>query len=68
MERAKRRLFVTSVYIAAIRGGLFSPAFRLLLESLPRTHPASVVTQNTRDTTPLRRHLPFDLHILSVPA
>jgi predicted nucleic acid-binding protein len=44
MERAKRLLFDTSVYISAIRGGLFSPAFRLLQENLPRTHLASVVS------------------------
>jgi predicted nucleic acid-binding protein len=43
MERPKRLLFDTSVYIAAIRGGLFCPAFRVLNESLPRTHLASVV-------------------------
>ena len=44
MERAKRLLFDTNVYIAAIRGGLFCPAFRILQEKLPRTHLASVVS------------------------
>jgi predicted nucleic acid-binding protein len=43
METAKRLLFDTSVYIAAIQGGVFSPAFRVLQEKLPRTHLASVV-------------------------
>jgi len=43
MENAKRLLFDTNVYIAAIRAGLFSPDFRLLQENLPGTHLASVV-------------------------
>ena len=57
MERAKRLLFDTSVYIAAIRGGLFSPAFRVLNESLPRTHLASVVAAEllAGATTPAAR-------------
>lgn len=44
METAKRLVFDTSIYIAAIRGGLFSPAFRLLQEKLPRTFLSSVVS------------------------
>ncbi len=44
METAERLVFDTSVYIAAIRGGLFSPAFRTLQETLPRSYLASVVS------------------------
>jgi predicted nucleic acid-binding protein len=44
METAKRMVFDSSVYIAAIRGGLFSPAFRMLQETLPRSYLASVVS------------------------
>jgi len=44
MEGARRLLFDSSIYIAAIREGLFSPAFRMLLENLPRTYLASVVS------------------------
>ncbi len=44
MEMARWLIFDTSVYIAAIRGGLFSPAFRMLQEKLPRTYLASVVS------------------------
>jgi predicted nucleic acid-binding protein len=44
METAKRLVFDTSVYIADVRGGLFSPAFRMLQENVPRTHLASVVS------------------------
>lgn len=41
-------VFDTSVYISAIRGGLLSPAFRVLQESLPRTFLASVVSAELR--------------------
>jgi len=44
METAKRLVFDTGVYIAAIQGGVFSPSFRLLQEKLPRTYLASVVS------------------------
>jgi predicted nucleic acid-binding protein len=44
METAKRLVFDTGVYIAAIQGGFFSPAFRTLQEKLPRTYLASVVS------------------------
>ena len=44
METAKRLVFDTSVYISAIRGGLFSPVFRMLQETLPRAFLASVVS------------------------
>jgi predicted nucleic acid-binding protein len=44
METAKRLVFDTGVYIAAIRGGLFSPGFWMLQEKLPRTYLASVVS------------------------
>jgi predicted nucleic acid-binding protein len=44
METAKRLVFDTSIYIAAIRGGLFSPTFRTLQDVLPRTFLASVVS------------------------
>ena len=37
-------IFDTSIYVAAIRGGLLSSAFRLLQESLPRTYLSSVVS------------------------
>ncbi len=43
IETAKRLVFDTSVYIAAIRGGLFSPASRTLQDKLPRTYLSSVV-------------------------
>ncbi len=43
METAKRLVFDTTVYIAAIHGGVFSPAYRTLQDKLPRTHFASVV-------------------------
>ena len=43
MDTAKRLLFDTSVYITAIRGGIFSPAFRTLQDKLPRTYLSSVV-------------------------
>ena len=43
MQPAKWLVFDTSVYITAIQGGLFSPAFRTLQENLPRTYLASVV-------------------------
>jgi predicted nucleic acid-binding protein len=41
-------LFDTSVYIAAIRGGLGSKPFLLLSEKLPRTYLASVVSAELR--------------------
>jgi predicted nucleic acid-binding protein len=44
MEGAKRLVFDTSIYIGAIRGGLFSPTFRMLQETLPRTYLSSVVS------------------------
>lgn len=44
MGKTELLVFDTSVYIAAIRGGLFTPAFRMLQENLPRTHLASVVS------------------------
>ncbi len=44
MEMAKRLVFDTSVYLAAIQGGLFSPAHRILQEKLPRTFLSSVVS------------------------
>ncbi len=44
MQTAKRLVFDTSVYIAAIRGGLFGPEFRTLQETLPRSYLASVVS------------------------
>jgi predicted nucleic acid-binding protein len=44
MQTARWLVFDTTVYIAAIRGGVFSPAFRLLEEKLPRTHLAAVVS------------------------
>ncbi len=44
MQTAKRLVFDTSIYIAAIRGGLFSPEFRTLQETLPRSYLASVVS------------------------
>jgi predicted nucleic acid-binding protein len=43
METAKWLVFDTSVYIEAIRGGVFGPAFRTLQDKLPRTYLASVV-------------------------
>ncbi len=43
MKTAKRLVFDTSVYIADIEGGVFSPAYRTVQERLPRTHLASVV-------------------------
>jgi predicted nucleic acid-binding protein len=43
METASRLLFDTGVYIAAIRGGLFSPASRTLQDTLPRTYLSWVV-------------------------
>ncbi len=43
MTTGKPVVFDTSVYIDAIRGGVFSPAYRMLQERLPRTHLASVV-------------------------
>jgi predicted nucleic acid-binding protein len=43
MKTGKRLVFDTSVYIDAIQGGVFSPAYRVLQEGLPRTHLASVV-------------------------
>lgn len=44
MDTAKRLIFDTNVYIAAIQGGLFSLAFRTLQEKLVRTYLASVVS------------------------
>jgi len=44
METAKRLVFDTTVYIAAIQAGVFSPAYRMLQDKLPRTHLASVVS------------------------
>ena len=70
MERAKRLLFDTSVYITAIRSGLFSPAFRMIQESLPRTHLASVVSAEllVGATTPAARRavLTFILRVHTV--
>lgn len=41
-------VFDTSVYIAAVRGGLDSAAFRRLQDRLPRTYLASVVSAELR--------------------
>ena len=63
METAKRLVFDTSVYISAIRGGLFSPVFRILQETLPRAFLASVVyTCVLRRTGTLRASI--QVHIL----
>jgi len=48
MPRPSRILFDTNVYIAAISGGLGSPAFRALQESVPRTYLAAVVSAELR--------------------
>ena len=48
MPIADSLVFDTSVYIAAIQGGLESPALRALQEGLPRTHLASVVSAELR--------------------
>ena len=58
METASWFVFDTSVYIAAIRAGVFSPAYRTLQERLPRTHLASVVAAELlagATTQPARR-------------
>jgi predicted nucleic acid-binding protein len=44
MEMAKWLVFDTTVYIAAIRGGVFGPVYRMLQDKLPRTYLASVVS------------------------
>lgn len=48
MLTAKWLVFDTSVYIAAIHGGLVSPAYGTLQENLPRTYLASVVSAELR--------------------
>jgi len=48
MAAGSRFVFDTTVYVAAVRGGVFSPPFRLLQERLPRTHLASVVSAELR--------------------
>lgn len=44
MTDSRPLVFDTGVYIAAIRVGVLSPAFRLLQENSPRTYLASVVS------------------------
>jgi predicted nucleic acid-binding protein len=62
METAKRLVFDTTVYIAAIRGGVFGPAFRMLQEKLPRTFLSSVVSAEllAGATTPAARRTVMD--------
>ena len=48
MPRHDWILFDTSVYIAAISGGLESPAYRTLEDSIPRTYLAAVVSAELR--------------------
>jgi predicted nucleic acid-binding protein len=48
MPTARWVLFDTSVYIAAIHGGIESPAFLLLNRELPKTYLASVVSAELR--------------------
>ena len=48
MTAGKRVLFDTSVYIAAIHGGIQSPVYLLLNRELPKTYLASVVSAELR--------------------
>jgi predicted nucleic acid-binding protein len=48
MPIADRFVYDTTVYIAAIHGGLNSAAFRALQDTLPRTHLASIVSAELR--------------------
>ena len=41
-------VFDTTVYVAAIRGGVFGPIFRTLEDKLPRTYLVSVVAAELR--------------------
>jgi predicted nucleic acid-binding protein len=48
VARSKRTVFDTSVYVAAIRGGVTTPAFQRLEATLPRTYLSAVVAAELR--------------------
>lgn len=48
MPSGRWLLFDTSVYISALRGGLFGPVSRRLREALPHTYLSSVVSAELR--------------------